>query len=97
MALRKIIEVEGDAFVLTQNGSVSLGPQKTAFSAYCKITNINGNKETGKVTVECVDKNYKISKNYMVQFSVTENALNFVKQAYEHLKTLPEWADASDC
>ena len=97
MALRKIIEVEGEAFVSTESGNISLGPQKTAFSAYCKITNINTNKERGRVVIECTDRNYTVSKAYNVQFSVDENAPNFVKQAYEYLKTLPDWKDATDC
>jgi hypothetical protein len=97
MALRKIIQVEGEAFLKSADNIVNLGPQKTAFSAYCKITNIAGNKERGRVTVECKADNYSVSKEYMVAFSVEDDAANFVKQAYLHLKTLPEWADATDC
>lgn len=97
MALRKIIQVEGEAFVNTPSGQISIGNQKTAFTAYCKIVEIRGNKERGNVTVECKSENYSISKQYVVQFSVEDGASNFVKQAYVHLKTLPEWADATDC
>ena len=97
MALRKIIQIEGEAFVNTPSGSVSIGNQKTAFNAYCKIVEIRGNKENGRVTVECKAENYSISNQYLISFSVDDNAPNFVKQAYVHLKTLPEWADATDC
>jgi hypothetical protein len=31
------------------------------------------------------------------QFNLTLDGVNFVQQAYEHLKTLPEFADATDC
>jgi hypothetical protein len=49
------------------------------------------------VVVECKADNYSVNKQYTVPFSVEDDALNFVKQAYVHLKTLPEWADATDC
>ena len=97
MALRKIIQVEGEAFVNTQSGAISIGQQKTAFTAYCKIIEIHGNKERGRVTVECKAENYSVNKQYMIPFSVEDGAANFVKQAYVHLKTLPEWIDATDC
>ena len=97
MALRKIIQVEGEGFVNTPSGPISIGKQKTAFAAYCKITEIHGSKEQGRVNVECKSDNYSTNKQYSVQFSVEDGASNFVKQAYVHLKTLPEWADATDC
>lgn len=97
MALRKIIQVEGEAFVSTPSGQVSIGQQKTAFNAYCKIINLVGNKEAGFVTVESTGENYKTTNQYSITFSVEDGAPNFIKQAYVHLKTLPEWADATDC
>jgi hypothetical protein len=97
MALRKIIQVEGETIVQTDEGPVSIGRQKSAFTAYCKIVNISGNKEFGRVSVECKDDTHKVAKQYSVPFSVAEGAPNFVKQAYDHLKTLPDWADATDC
>lgn len=97
MALRKIIEVEGEAFVQTQSGNFSLGKQKGAFTAYCKIINITGNKLKGRIIVECSGDKYKITEQFDVPLSVDENAPNFIKQAYIELKKLPEWADAIDC
>jgi hypothetical protein len=32
-----------------------------------------------------------------VIFSVEENSPNFIRQAYLHLKTLPDFADSIDC
>jgi hypothetical protein len=97
MALRKIYEFEGEAFVATPFGQVSLGQQKTAFSAYCKITNINTNLSNANITLECSGENYKILNQYPVVFSVEDDAPNFVRQAYLHLKTLPEFSGATDC
>jgi hypothetical protein len=91
------MEIEGEAFVNTPSGSVSIGKQKSAVNAYCKITRIEGNKEGGQVTVECTADKYRLIKQCGVEFSVAENAPNFIKQAYEYIKTLPEWKDATDC
>jgi hypothetical protein len=97
MALRKIIQVEGEAFVNTESGPISIGQQKTAFAAYCKITNLTGDKVDGRVTVECVGDNCKIVKQHFVEFSTEDGAPNFIRQAYLHLKTLPEFEGATDC
>jgi hypothetical protein len=97
MALKKIMEIEGEAFINTPSGRYNLGHEKASFSAYCKIININGDKNTGKVIVECKGEKYKVQKEYVVEFLVDDNAPNFIKQAYETLKKLPEWADATDC
>ena len=97
MALRKIIRIEGEAFVASPGGKVSLGHQKTAFSAYCKIITVSGGKTNGRVNVECVGDNFRSIEEYDVQFSVADDAPNFIKQAYLQLKALPEWADATDC
>lgn len=97
MALRKIINVEGEAFVNTSAGQVSIGPQKTAFSAYCKIINLVCNKAAGQITVQCAGDNYKTNAQYFVPLSVEDDAPNFIKQAYLHLKTLPDFEGATDC
>ena len=97
MALRKIIQIEGEAKIRTPQGEISLGQQKTVFTAYCKIANITADKQVGRIHVECKGDNYNLTEQYVVPFSVEENAPNFIKQAYVELKKLPEWADATDC
>ena len=97
MALRKIIELEGKAYINTDAGQIELGPQKTAYTAYCKITNISGTGKKGFVTLDCSNEKYQLFQQVDVPFSVEEGAPNFIKQAYLHIKTLPEWADAIDC
>ena len=97
MALRKIIEIEGEGYVNTPNGQVAIGRQKVSVNAYCKVTEIKATKTQGKVTVQCAGDNSAVEKSYFVPFSVEDGAPNFVKQAYLELKKLPEWADASDC
>jgi hypothetical protein len=38
-----------------------------------------------------------MQKHYKFTASVSDGAENFIKQAYAHLKTLPEFAGATDC
>jgi hypothetical protein len=97
MALKKIINVEGEAYVQTLNGRVAIRNQKTSFMAYCKIINIYGNKESCDVMVECSDDDHKVNMQYVVPFSVAVGSENFIRQAYIYLKTLPEFQDAIDC
>ncbi|NBU32883.1 MAG: hypothetical protein EBS36_06940 [Actinobacteria bacterium] len=97
MALRKIFTIEGEGFVQTSGGQINIGNQKAVFTAYCKITKIISDKLTGYVTLECVGETYRIINNYSVEFSVADGAENFIRQAYLHLKTLPEFAGAEDC
>lgn len=98
MALRKILQIEGKAYVESPTkGRVSIGDQKASVNAYCKIIKIEGNKESGMATMQIVADQYRVEETFLVPFSVTDGAPNFIKQAYEHIKTLPEWADATDC
>ena len=97
MALRKSIEIEGEAFVNWPTGVEKLGMQKASFLAYCKIVNLNADKEKATIFVKCHDEKYVIDKIYSVPISVADDSQNFIKQAYLHLKTLPEWAGATDC
>jgi hypothetical protein len=97
MALQKKIEIEGRAYINTGNGPLTLGMQTVEFDAYCKITSLTGNKTQANITIECVGEQKKIVQQYTVPLSVAERAPNFIKQAYVYLKTLPEWAGATDC
>jgi hypothetical protein len=97
MALRKIMAIEGNAVIGTPEGNVNIGKEKAVLNAYCKITNLTSNKNAGRVVVNCVDGENKLIKQYEVPLSTEDNAPNFIKQAYLHLKTLPDWADATDC
>lgn len=97
MALRKIIEIEGESFISSPNGNVSLGQKKLAASAYCKIIYVAGDKEMLQINVESVAEEFKKSEVFFFKPSVDDIAPNFVKQAYQYLKSLPEWKDATDC
>jgi len=97
MALQKLIETEGDSFIETPLGIVKNGNQKITFSAYVKVINITGSKTQLDVEVLFKSDSHKFTKNYLFAPSVSTGSVNFIAQAYEHLKTLPEFAGAKDC
>jgi hypothetical protein len=97
MALKKIIELEGDTFLNTPEGNIKTGKSKLAIAAYIKVQNIFGDKNNVNATVIFIDDNIKFSKTYSFLASVADGAPNFIKQAYEYLKTLPEFENSEDC
>lgn len=68
--------------------------------AYWKVEQVIVSKTHG-IAVVSVSKNVDGVKNQLTsqQFTFTPNlnGQNFIAQAYAHLKTLPEFADATDC
>jgi hypothetical protein len=71
-------------------------------SAYIRVSSISGNKEAACITVDFYNnKNNQMkmaqTKAYQFQPSVDSDSKNFIAQAYEHLKTLPDFAGATDC
>jgi hypothetical protein len=97
MALRKIIEAEGKSIVQTTYGSIENGTQRVSFSAYVKVVGISGDKEKVSANILFKGDACEFNKQYQVPVSVQDNALNFIAQIYQYLKTLPEFAGAEDC
>ncbi len=97
MALRKIIESEGIAFIETPLGAIQNGNQKVSFSAYVKVDAITGNKNRITAIVHFAGDTVQFTKQYQVPVSVEAGSINFIAQVYKHLKTLPEFSGAEDC
>ena len=97
MALRKIIEAEGKAFIQTPLGAVENGTQRVSFSAYIKVNSISGNKNQVDANVHFAGDVAQFTKQYQVPVSIQAGSPNFIEQVYKHLKTLPEFAGAEDC
>jgi hypothetical protein len=97
MALRKIIEAEGKAFIKTSLGDIQNGNQKVSFSAYVKVIAISGNKSEITANVYFLGDVAEFTKAYQVPVSVEVGSPNFIEQIYKHLKTLPEFDGAEDC
>lgn len=85
MALKKTITAKDN-----------FGIDVTIPDVYIKVESIFGNKNEQQIVVSFTKNNLLLnSKQYL--FSPKMNEENFIKQAYLHLKTLPEFADAVDC
>lgn len=97
MALRKIIDVEGKAFIQTSMGSIENGTKRVSFSAQVRVMSITGDKNQVTAIVQFSGDSFHFTKQYQVPVSVETNALNFIAQAYNYLKTLPEFDGAEDC
>ena len=88
MAIKKNI-------VETKNG---FSGQLIVLDAYWRVANISGTKENIKVVVTAsASKESQILKMCEYEFVPSLGNVNFIAQAYEHLKTLPEFEGATDC
>ena len=66
--------------------------------AYIKIENVTGNKLQIRADVSIHKKvDGQIIERTYYTFVPSMDGENFIKQAYEYLKTLPEFAGATDC
>ena len=87
MALKKSISLK------TNFGDTVVFP-----SAYIKVNNIIGDKNEMRADVMFLkEAGEMIVDNKSYFFSPNLNESNFIAQAYNHLKTLPEFAGATDC
>lgn len=67
-------------------------------NAYIKVENLMGNKSQLRFDVSIYKKqNDQVidHKNYL--FTPDLSGKNFIAQAYDYLKTLPDFSDAVDC
>jgi hypothetical protein len=85
MALKKKIE------------AIAFG-KKIVVDAYIKVDSVSGNKQNISYSVITFadDKKSVVVQNTFY-FAPDMSGANFIQQAYEHLKTLPEFEDATDC
>jgi hypothetical protein len=97
MALKKIIEIEGQSFIQSKVGTVKNGIQKITFVAVCKVKSLSGNKEKLSFIVSHIGDDAQYERAYIFKPSTDEGSQNFIKQAYLYLKTLPEFSGAEDC
>lgn len=87
MALKKDFEITKRGF----DGSL------VAKDAYIKTESVGGTKFSVSAEISITSKDGElIEKKYCV-FQPNMDGPNFIKQAYEHIKTLPEFEGAEDC
>jgi len=97
MAIKKIIEIEGQSFIQCSVGKVKNGIEKATFLAVCKVKSLSGNKESLSFIVSYIGDVAQYERSYTFEPSIADGSPNFIKQAYLYLKTLPEFSGAEDC
>ena len=86
MALKQSISFK------TQYGDI------TVDGVYIKVCQITASKTDGSAHVRFYkSKDGNLLKESSIDFSVAIDGNNFIAQAYDHIKTLPEFAGATDC
>jgi hypothetical protein len=95
MALSKILTFSGRSFVDTPIGRLDNGQTIVTMNAYIKVDRVSANKDSASADVSFTEGEKKTSSSYT--FKPNLDGGNFIKQAYDYLKTLPEFAGAQDC
>jgi len=99
MALTKTIEVNGNGFITLDGVSYPVVDASATYAdCYIKVAIVSASKTEGQACVtftEDAGSSVLFQKSYL--FPLDLNGPNPIKQAYEHLKTLPEFVGAEDC
>lgn len=99
MAIKKALTINGIGYVAFENVYFETGESSvTTAPLYIKVESVSGSKEKVQASVSFTDdtKNQKLFEKQFA-FVPSMDAGNFIAQAYTHLKTLPEFAGATDC
>jgi hypothetical protein len=99
MAIRKSLTVTGAGYVAFENFYFETGEATVTTPAlYIKVESVTVSKNKVQAVVSFTDEDKKqklFEKSFA--FSPLMDGDNFIRQAYKHLKTLPEFAGATDC
>ena len=99
MALQSSIQISGMKLLSGSGFVYPLGEETvTTDPLYVKVTSISGNKDLISAAVSfSQEAKSTVVLNQTYQFPLDLEGPNPIKQAYLHLKTLPEFSDAVDC
>jgi hypothetical protein len=95
MALRKTIQITGQTTVHDGQITVPGAEQTVNFDAYIKVESIRSTKSDASVLVSFNIGESSFERVY--GFTPSMDGGNFIKQAYEYIKALPEFEGAEDC
>lgn len=95
MALSKGIEFTGTEILQTAAGDLVIGDKVVTVDCYIKVNTVNATKDEAVASVSFAGSFGTVRKTY--KFDVSLEGANFIAQAYAHLKSLPEFAGATDC
>lgn len=95
MALQVKIKKTGESFIKCDNEIITLDHNTIEIDCYLKVETVSVSKQNATLNVSFKYSNGILFKNHYFDYDI--NGENPIKQAYLHLKTLPEFADAVDC
>jgi hydroxymethylpyrimidine/phosphomethylpyrimidine kinase len=99
MAIKKALVIKGMGYVAFENKYFEMGESSvTTTPLYIKVESVTGSKNKAQAFTSFTDelKNQQMFEKSFV-FTPNMDGANFIAQAYEYLKTLPEFAGAEDC
>lgn len=99
MALRINIKAAGPATMHASSGPVKLPSMEIELDCYARVVSVSGGKDSCDIICMFTDEAHGVSfiRAHSFTPSVAADAENFIRQAYMHLKSLPEFAGATDC
>jgi hypothetical protein len=78
-----------------EGAKVALSPVQVTDSLYVKVEEVTASKRSANAEVSFAGEKAVYRKRYSFTPKIDDS--NFIKQAYEHLKTLEEFAGCEDC
>lgn len=69
----------------------------TVPECYIRVAFVKGKKKLDVGIDLCANESSQPFSTRLISFEPSMDGSNFIQQAYTHLKTLPEFADAVDC
>jgi len=99
MALKHSFEVSGKSVIFSESLNIEKGEVTTRTNfLYVRVESINATKKVVRCRVMFYDKDgTEIVSVKSYGFVPNMDGKNFIAQAYDYLKTLPEFAGATDC
>lgn len=88
MALQKTIYIARSGF----------SGQLVAENAYHRVVSVTASKQSASAQIAVFDKKGGVQlDSSFFEFNPAMDDVNFIAQAYEYMKTLPEYQDSKDC
>ena len=99
MALTQTIQVTGNGFIASNGVNYPVVNISTTYDGcYINVATVTASKVEGQAVVVFTKEAggpVLFERNFLFPIQLAGD--NFIKQAYEYLKTLPEFANATDC
>ena len=97
MALTKQLQLKAFLTKTCEGQLLSETQEDVLASFYIKVFKVEASKPLSRAFVEMSGNGIALMRQYTFQADHDDAAANHIKQAYEYLKTLPEFSDATDC